>query len=349
MKIIFISILLLFPITINAIEVSSKSLIVVDGDSHRVLYEKNAYEKRLIASTTKIMTAIVAIENSNLYDAVTTGEEVLKAYGSNIYISYNESMLLQDLLYGLMLRSGNDAAIVIANYVAGNEEEFVKLMNKKATELGMKDTIFNNPHGLDDETKNYSTAYDMALLASYASKNKIYTKIASTKYYQVETDKKFYSWKNRANIVHSYNKLTSAKTGYTPNAGKVLSTTASNNNLNLSIFSFNYSYDYDIHEELYEYMFNMYKNYKIVDKNRFKVKYQDGLLYALESFTYPLTDNEKDEISMKVILNNKINHEKIGKLYIYLDNELLHEQVVYFRKNKNIFQKAIDLFTKSKK
>ncbi|HPE15299.1 MAG TPA: hypothetical protein PLT65_05745 [Bacilli bacterium] len=116
MKIIFISILLLFPITINAIEVSSKSLIVVDGDSHRVLYEKNAYEKRLIASTTKIMTAIVAIENSNLYDAVTTGEEVLKAYGSNIYISYNESMLLQDLLYGLMLRSGNDVALTVKQW-----------------------------------------------------------------------------------------------------------------------------------------------------------------------------------------------------------------------------------------
>ena len=157
------------PFTVSAD--TAKSTIVMDLDSGRILYEKNANQKRLIASITKIMTAIVAIEEGDLTEKITVGEEVLSMYGTNIYVEVGEKMKLRDLLYGLLLRSGNDASVVIAKAIAGSEEKFVNLMNKKAQEIGMKNTIFKNPHGLDEETENYSTAYDMALLSKYAYKN----------------------------------------------------------------------------------------------------------------------------------------------------------------------------------
>ena len=116
---------------------TAKSSLVMDIDSGRVLYEHNADEQRLIASITKIMTAVIAIENGDLDDIVTAGDEVLKMYGTSIYIQKGEQMSLEDLLYGLMLRSGNDAAVVIAKHISGSEEEFVSLMNQKAKEIGM--------------------------------------------------------------------------------------------------------------------------------------------------------------------------------------------------------------------
>ena len=152
----------------------------MDLDSGRILYENNPNRKMLIASITKIMTAIVAIENGDLTKEITVGDEVLSMYGTNIYVEVGEKMKLRDLLYGLLLRSGNDASVVIAKAVGGSEEKFVELMNKKAKEIGMKNTIFRNPHGLDEETENYSTAYDMALLSRYAYKNKTYRNIVST-------------------------------------------------------------------------------------------------------------------------------------------------------------------------
>ena len=148
--------------------VLASSSIVMDLDTGRVLYQKNSKEKRLIASTTKILTAIVTLENADIEKEVTIGDEVLKMYGTNIYIEVGEKMKIKDLLYGLLLRSGNDAAVALAVAVSGSEEDFVRLMNEKAQKIGMKDSIFENPHGLDDDTKNYSTAYDMALLSRYA-------------------------------------------------------------------------------------------------------------------------------------------------------------------------------------
>ena len=199
---------------------------MIDNNSKRILYQKDIHSKRLIASTTKIMTAIITLENSNLNDIVTVGEEVLSMYGTNIYVELNEKMSVRDLLYGLMLRSGYDAAVVLAKYVGGSIENFVKMMNEKAKEIGMINTIFSNPHGLDEETQNYSTAYDMALLSMYASNNSLYNEITSTKKYVVQTNNKSYLWYNRNKLVGNYKFLTSGKTGYTPDAGKTFVSTA---------------------------------------------------------------------------------------------------------------------------
>ena len=199
----------------------------MDLDSGRILYEKNAEQRRLIASITKIMTAIVAIEEGDLTEKITVGEEVLSMYGTNIYVEVGEKMKLRDLLYGLLLRSGNDASVVIAKAIAGSEEKFVDMMNQKAKEIGMKNTTFKNPHGLDEESENYSTAYDMALLSKYAYKNKTYRNIVSTNKYEVSTGKKTYLWYNRNKLLTTYEYCTGGKNGYTPRAGKTLVTTAS--------------------------------------------------------------------------------------------------------------------------
>ena len=233
------------------------SSIIMDIDSGRIFSEKASNEVRLIASTTKIMTAILAIESNRLEDIVTAKEEILSMYGSNIYLEYNENMTLLDLVYGLMLRSGNDASVVIASYVGGNIENFVSMMNKKAKELGLTNTIFSNPNGLDDDTKNYSTAKDLAILYSYAYKNKTFRDIVGTKYYKTTSDLKSYTWKNRNNLLFTYSKANGGKTGYTPLAGRLLVSSASNNDLNLCMVTIDKSsYLYEVHEASYEKIFS---------------------------------------------------------------------------------------------
>ena len=186
MKRLLLVLILLIPFSVKA----SSSYIVMDYNSKRVLEGSNINEKKLIASTTKIMTAIIALENANINDEVEVSKDVLKAYGSAIYIEVGEKLKLIDLLYGLMLRSGNDAAIEIARHVSSSMEEFTKLMNSKAKELNMNDTVFINNHGLEDENENgnISTAYDMALLMQYALSNEQFKEIIKTKRHIVKSN-----------------------------------------------------------------------------------------------------------------------------------------------------------------
>ena len=150
MKKLLLLLLLFFPISINALTDSSQGSIVMDINSGRILYQKNSNSSMLIASTSKLMTFLVTLEyaSNKLDEEVIVGEEVLKAYGTNMYLSLDEKIKLKDLLYGLMLRSGNDASIEIALFVGGTIDNFVYLMNKKAEDLGMLNTSFQNPHGL---------------------------------------------------------------------------------------------------------------------------------------------------------------------------------------------------------
>ena len=317
------------PFTVSAD--TAKSTIVMDLDSGRILYEKNANQKRLIASITKIMTAIVAIEEGDLTEKITVGEEVLSMYGTNIYVEVGEKMKLRDLLYGLLLRSGNDASVVIAKAIAGSEEKFVNLMNKKAQEIGMKNTIFNNPHGLDEETENYSTAYDMALLSKYAYKNKTYRNIVSTDKYEVSTGKKTYLWYNRNKLLTTYEYCTGGKNGYTPRAGKTLVTTASKKGLNLTIVTLSDGDIYNNHIDLYEDFFSKYKRYKIIDKNNFRIdkEFVDEDVYLEDSFYYPLTSNEVNDIKTVVHFLDDSATDEIGTIEIFLSNQKIGELPIY--------------------
>ena len=217
-----------------------------------ILYLSAADEKIYPASTTKIMTLIVAIENSNPMDVVKIGNEILIADGTNIYVEPGENMLNQDLMYGMILRSGNDAALSLAKNSGKTIDNFVKLMNQKAHQLQLKNTFFENPTGLDDTTKNISTVNDLALIYSYGYKNKLFKKIIKTKEYKTNSDKKSYYFKNRTEIINKYNKSTGGKTGYTPKAGRLLISSASNNDLNLVVATKGNTYGYNSHINMFD-------------------------------------------------------------------------------------------------
>lgn len=320
--IIFLS-MLIFPINVFAHTDTAKSSIVMDSDSGRVIYEKNPDKKRLIASITKIMTAIIAIENGNLDRKIKVGDEVLKMYGTNIYVQVGEKIKMRDLIYGLLLRSGNDASVVIAKNVAGSEEKFVKMMNDKAKLIGMKNTKFENPHGLDEDTKNYSTVRDMAILANYAHKNKLYRKISSTRKYEISTGEKTYLWYNRNKLLGGYKYCTGGKNGYTPMAGKTLVTTASKNDLNLTIVTLDDNDSYSNHEAMYQKFFSEYSNYEIISKNNFILdkSFYDKDIYIKNSFYYPLTASEVDQVRTIVSIDSSVNAKKIGVINIYLGSK----------------------------
>lgn len=332
--------ILFIPINVFGLSTTASSAILMDMDSGRILYSKDIHNPRLIASITKIMTAVLAIENGNLNDVVTVGEEVLTMYGSNIYIQLGEKMTLKDLLYGLLLRSGNDSAIVIATYIGGTEEKFVEMMNKKAKEIGMINTTYSNSHGLDEITQNYSTAYDMAVLSSYANTLEEYREISGTKKWTTSTENKSYVWHNRNKLLSLYEYATGGKTGYTPSAGRTLVTTASKDNLNLTAVTLNDPNEYVSHENMFEYGFNNYKNYLIIDEDHFDIDdnfYKDDI-YVKRSFSYPLTDKELEDVSIVVELlklSDYRNNDKVGEVIVRLDEDEIFRENVYVKiKNK---------------
>lgn len=344
-------ILIIIPKTCFALSISSRSAILMDMDSGRILYEKAKDTPRLIASITKIMTAILAIESNLLDEEVEVGEEVLTMYGSNIYIELGERMKLRDLVYGLMLRSGNDASVVIAKFVGGTEEKFVEMMNEKAKEIGMDNTIFNNPHGLDEETENKSTAYDMAKLSKYAYQNEEFRKISGTKKYSTQSNKKSYIWYNRNKLLTLYKYSTGGKTGYTPTAGRTLVTTAEKNNLKLTVVTLNDGNEYDTHEALYDYGFNNYKKYKILDKKSFDV--DDGFyknkVYIKNDFSYPLTEVETDKVKVLIKLENSEKHrdnDVVGEVVVSLNDKVIYTDYVYEKSDVeiNIWDKFLSFF-----
>ena len=270
-KKVLLVLITLIPLNINAITDNATSAILMDTDNNRILYENNIHNVRSVASISKIMTAIVAIESKKLDNIVTIGDEINSAYGSGVYIEKGEKIKLRDLLYGLMLRSGNDAALAIANYVGGSVENFVKMMNDKAIELKLRNTTFNNPSGLDQEKGNYSTAYDMAIITSYAMSLDEYKKITSTKSYTLKTNKKTYKWKNKNKLLKTYKYTTGGKTGFTEIAKRTLVTTASKDNVNLVVVTLNDGSDWKDHKDLFEYGFQHYRNYLILDKKNFSL------------------------------------------------------------------------------
>lgn len=338
-KFIFIVLLTIFPLKVVALSASNS--IVMDLNSGRILHENNINDQRLIASITKIMTCIVTIETSDLNEEIEVGEEVLKAYGSAIYIEVGEKLTLKDLLYGLMLRSGNDAAVVIAKNVAGSMENFALLMNEMANKIGMKNSYFYNSHGLeeDGEIGNLSTAYDMALLTKYAMENKIFREIFGTKKYTVKTNYKTYSWTNKNKLLHNYEYITGGKTGFTEKARRTLVTTASSNNIDLVIVTLNDPNDFLDHKNLYEEIFRNYEAVKVLDKNNFEIKedtiYKNDELYILKDVYIPVTKDEKKNIEIKYKLyNNKnyLDNDKVGVAEIYIKDSLIDEVNIYVLK-----------------
>ena len=330
---IFVIFIFFLPIIVHAD--TAKSTIVMDVDSGRILYEKNVNEKRLIASVTKIMTCIIVLENVDIEKDIIVGDEVRSMYGTNVYLEVGEKIKIKDLLYGLMLRSGNDAAVTLAVNTLGYDK-FIEKMNEYADKIGMTNTNFENPHGLDDDSKNYSTAYDMALLARYAYKNKNYKEIISTKKYVTKSSKKSYVWYNRMSLLNKYSNCIGGKNGYTPKAGKTLVSYAKNNGMKLIIVSLNDPQIYANHKKIYSYYFKKYTNYTIVDKKEFNVfplsDDKKNLYYIKKKFKYPLLESELNKVGQIII---KLNDKKIGTLNIYKKGAKKKKENSFFKKLKN--------------
>lgn len=345
---------LLFFIGINNISASTgtaNSYVLMDMDTGRVIESKNKDIPMLIASITKIMTCILAIENGNLDEIVKVDDSILKSYGSGVYISVGEEIKLIDLLYGLMLRSGNDAALMISTHISGSEEEFVKLMNQKAKEIGMKNTIFYNSSGLDNTTRgNLSTSYDMALLTKYAMKNDVYKEIVKTKKHTVKTNLKTYIWHNKNKLL-TYDYVTGGKTGYTDKAKRTLVSTASKNNINLVVVTIKDSDDWNTHKNLYEKIFDNYINYKVLNKNTFKIEKDSyyKYLYIKDDIYITLKKEETHNLINHIKLEKKEDYkdgDQVGKSYIYLDDKLIEEVPIYVKKVDQKKKSLLDIIRK---
>ena len=347
MKKIILLFVLLIPFSINAL--SASSYIVMDMDSGRVLESYNKDKISLIASTTKILTAITAIEYGNLEDIVKVNEDILKSYGSGIYVQVGEELTLDDLLYGLMLRSGNDAALAIASHVGDNLENFVFMMNEMAKKIGMKDSIFVNPSGLEenDGSANKSTVYDMALLTKYAMNNNDYKRIVSTKEIIIKSSYKTYKWINKNKLLGSYEYCTGGKTGYTEKARRTLVTTASKDDMNLIVVTFNDGNDFADHKELYEKYFNKYERVVVLDKED-----EYGKDIKLKNNFY-LIKKDSDKVELNRIDYDKsdaINGSIVGKIEVLLNGEVLGSRNLYYEKvsvnkEKSFLSKLLDFFT----
>lgn len=337
-KIVFFLVLLILPFQVSAYSTSASCGILMDQDSGRILYSNNIHKVRSVASISKIMTGILAIESGKLDSMVTIDDVILKAYGSAIYLQVGEEISLRNLVYGLMLRSGNDAALAIAKFVSGSVDEFVLLMNKKAKEIGMKNTTFNNPSGLDQEKGNYSTAYDMAILTSYAMKNDTYSKIVGTKKHTVKTNKNNYLWKNKNKLLYNYSYTTGGKTGFTEIAKRTLVSTASKDNLNLVVVTLNDGNDFLDHKSLYEEAFSSLKSYELLKKGPIEIlneNYYEGYDFIIkDSFSYPMYDEEKDSVLLSFRLEKKREYkknDKVGVVNVFLGDKKIYETGIYLK------------------
>ncbi len=240
--------------TVWGVETSAASAILVEAESGRVLYEHNADDRRLIASTTKLMTALVALESGHgLDEEVVIRQADTRTEGSSLYLRAGEAVSLETLLYGLLLHSGNDAALAVARYCGGSVEDFVAEMNAKAAELGMADSSFANPNGLNEEG-HYSTARDMARLARACLDNEALSEMVSTKSAAMEGR----VFQNHNKLLWQYEGCVGMKTGYTELAGRTLVSAARREGMTLVAVTLNDPNDWADHKALFDYGFANY-------------------------------------------------------------------------------------------
>lgn len=214
------------------LNINSRSYIVLDRKTNEVLFGKNQFEKRKMASTTKIMTALITLERVNLQDNVTVSKKAARTGGSRLGLKANDIITVNDLLYGLMLCSGNDAAVCLAEYVGGSIEEFAELMNQKAKELNLTNTHFVTPHGLDSE-EHYTTSYELAILSNYALNNTKFKEIVGTKNHTININGYPKALSNTNELLGNLSDVYGIKTGFTNGANRCLVTACKRNDMDI--------------------------------------------------------------------------------------------------------------------
>lgn len=308
-------------------QVSAHAAILIDAQSGRVMFSKSADERLPMASTTKIITAVTALESDgfDINRTVEISERAAGVEGSSMYLEKGEKISMLSLLYGLMLSSGNDAAVAIAEDISGGESEFAELMNKKAAEIGLQNTHLSNPNGLPND-EHYSTARDMAAITAYALKNPIFAEIVSSKTRKIDD-----SGAAHVRIIKNHNRLLSVydgcigvKTGFTKAAGRCLVSAARRGGMTLVCVTLNAPDDWSDHQNLLDFGFDNFKPAAVIDADaavcRTEVIGTDGITVAAvpsESVEYPAAETER--VSTEVNIYPEISAplkkgEKIGEI-----------------------------------
>lgn len=323
----------------------SKGSVLIEKESKRVLYEKNAHEKMAMASTTKIMTCIVAIESGKLDEIVTVSGKAARAPKVKLNLKTGEKQKLGDLLYSLMLESHNDTAVAIAEHVGGSVEEFCAMMTEKAKAIGAENTCFETPNGLDGQA-HYSTPYDMALIAAYALDNLEFVKIINTPQIEIPTTQvegsKKHTLINKNRFLSQYEGAEGVKTGYTSKAGHCFVGAVKKDDMELIGVALGAGWDskgksrkYTDVIKLMNYGYNNYKKYKVLDKGEEKGsvkvtngKVEDVTLYVDETVILPLTEHEKETIELKKTVTDELQapideNQIVGKVEVICDGKVL--------------------------
>lgn len=251
------------PKPAEAVSVSAQYACVIEAQTGQVLYEKNAYTKHSMASTTKIMTALIALEQGTLADTVTVSKNAAGTEGTSLYLKAGDKVLLLDLLYGLMLQSGNDAAIAIAEHISGSVDAFAAEMTSRAREIGAKSTAFQNPNGLDADG-HYTTAYDLALITREALKNDTFSEIVATKSKQIRGGTQTVT--NHNKLLARYEGCVGVKTGFTKKTGRCLVSTAVRDGRQVICVTLNAPDDWNDHARLLDYAFQNTVRYPLLAK-----------------------------------------------------------------------------------
>ena len=339
---------LLFPVKTNA--VSARSFCVLDAVSGRILDEKEPDRRSLIASTTKIMTALLVAERCNVLDRMRVPKEAVGIEGSSMYLREGEVLTLQELLYGLMLSSGNDAAVALAIYCGGTVQGFVELMNDKARLLGLTGTHFENPNGLDSP-EHYSTARDLAVLAAYAMENPIFAKTVSTR--TVCAGNRYL--RNHNKLLWLVEGADGVKTGFTKAAGRILVSSASRQNRRLIVVTLNDPNDWQDHTALLNSGFSRYTLTKLLsagdqvgDLEIVGGTVSPVPVIAAEDFSYALAPEEK--VTTMLSLRSPIfapvaEGEDAGAVYVLLNGKAVGKvPVTYGRTSEQKPEKPKKLF-----
>ena len=325
---------------------NSRRYIVYDRISKSMIIGKNEDVKSAMASTTKIMTTIVILEKADLNEKVTVSAKAGGTGGSRLGLKRGDKASVRDLLYGLMLRSGNDAAVALAEHVGGSVKEFAELMNEKAIELGLTNTHFVTPHGLDD-ANHYTTALELAKLTDYAMDNETFAKIVGTKSTTIYINNQSRQINNTNELLGVLNGVVGVKTGFTNNAGRCLVTETKRNNMDIITIVLGADTKKDRTKDsvnLIEYTFSKYKMYNLEERiieefNKWKNINEKRILIikgktsnpklalgAIEKATIPICDNDKIEYSINALTEVAAPVEQwnvMGTLTVKLNGEIL--------------------------
>jgi len=322
--------------------VSAEHAIVIELNSGKVLYEKNAGIKAYPASITKIMTALIAIENGDLDKKVKISQNSVGVEGSSIYLETGEKIPLRDLVYGLMLRSGNDSAVAISEEIGGTTKNFVTMMNKRAFEIGAVNTHFMNPNGLHHK-EHYTTARDMALIAREAMKNSEFKVVAKAKCWTANRgDGKYNYFYNKNKVIYQYEGGTGIKIGYTTVAGRTLVASSQRNGMELICVVMNAPNWFQDTYNLMDYIYNQYETVRIA-KGQVPlkaIKVQNGnksfvVIGPKQDINCPSKKDVGSNISIeyvvpKIIASPVNRWQKAGELRIYVDGMYIFSEPLYY-------------------